>query len=1479
MGKTKKIIAGVIATTLVVLGSFSLDLARANPEDDSGLNSTEQIVKQYTEGVKMLPEQIEARKSKAEELGLLDFVDENYFLVDSFYQGKSHQQLEDMGVNILINTMTGAEIDAWISNLKAGVNPLTVTDYAMISYGGSTVGRFAVDGKLAFCAQHSATTPAAGAPTGNPVLVTNDNMRRALYYGYGGPQQLASLTDSNFGIVVTSLALSRYNGDGHGNIANSFCSQIESMPAPPAEFKVYKVSTNGGATQDLAYYNLERPAPAPKGSLNIIKSSATPEFTNGNNCYSLAGGVYGLFTDAGATNKIGDLTLDATGQSNTIGDLNPGTYYVKEITAPKGYALDPTVHSVTVTANATAVGRVSDKPQNDPVGIIVRKVDANTGNENSSIGKSLADAQFTVKYFAGEYADNVNPETGGVTPTRTWVLKTGSNGTCRLHDDYKVSGDAFYLTPSGIPTLPLGTITIQETKAPVGYEINPEIFVRRITSQGAAESVNTYNEPTVQELPEKKKIRLVKVDADTGAKLPNAVFRITKEDGTEVKTVTTDRNGFADITDLEFGKYFAQEIQAPEGYVVNSTKIPFTIDENTTDRVEISAPNNKLKGKIKVIKTDGKTSTPLRGAKFGVFKKDNTKVTEITTGTDGTAITGDLEYGEYYIQELQAPNGYLINNTKYPVNVTENARVYEVGVTNSLLKGKIKVIKTDGETNTPLAGAVFGVFKKDNTKVTEITTGADGTAVTGDLEFGEYYLQETKAPAGYLVNGNKFPVSIEENARVYEVGVTNQIIKGKIKVIKIDGLNSQPVKDAEFGVYKKDGTQVATIKTGNDGTAVTGDLPYGEYYLQETKAPAGYLLNTNKFPINITENARVYEARVTNEVVMGKVKVIKQDKEIPSYKIPGVQFTIYDKAGTAVDTITTDANGIAISKELRYGQYTMRETKPATGYLPNDTVYNITIDTNDQVVEFTVNNQIKKGKIQIVKVDQNNEERPVEGAEFDIIAEDVQGVAKGTLIEHVITDKDGFAFSKDLRYGTYKIIETKAPDGYWLSTKEYFVDVRNHDTIHVRYISNKPIEAKLHVIKTDGDKVVPLEGIKFEIWNVTENKIVEFFEMKGLNKVTVTQFTTDEEGSFLTPQPLAYGKYELREVEAPDCYIKVEPIPFEINDKTSMEDIEGIGTVTTMEVENHKIKGGMKLEKWFNPTAIDRDNRPFTLPGNYLKVEATEVEETEEAVTDIENPSDDVEESIENPSDDVVTDNENPSEGLPSVEVTPVDNGEPYMLQNVEFDLYKLPNNELLGDTPNNEANWELVGTLNTGDRGYIDVQNLEYGSYKLVELNLPDNFVEVDDILFDITENEVVIQLKAENEVKTGKTEITKFDIHDGTLLPGAEFEILDEDKNVILDGVTDENGLFSFTLETGKYYYKETLAPTLNGTEYVLDEEAYPFEIKENGEIVKCKAPNRKKVVPKTSASVGGYGVALALVALGGTTFYFRKRKINKA
>lgn len=204
------------------------------------------------------------------------------------------------------------------------------------------------------------------------------------------------------------------------------------------------------------------------GGLKLKKMSANPGITEGNSCYSLAGAEYGVYTDRGCTNQVGTLTTNANGESNTV-SVQAGKYYVKEIKAPQGFLIDKNIHEKVVTAEETAVIEVYDGPGNDPASIELTKIDAN-GNEVPS----LAGAQFTVKYYDGYYTKDNLPKKA----KRTWVIetkkKTNSSGKVfyytRLRDEYKVSGDEFYLE-NGIPTLPLGTISIEETKAPEGYVI------------------------------------------------------------------------------------------------------------------------------------------------------------------------------------------------------------------------------------------------------------------------------------------------------------------------------------------------------------------------------------------------------------------------------------------------------------------------------------------------------------------------------------------------------------------------------------------------------------------------------------------------------------------------------------------------------------------------------------------------------------------------------------------------------------------------------------------------------------------------------------------------------------------------------------------------------------------------------------------------------------------------------------------------
>ena len=693
-----------------------------------------EIINQYILGIKMLPEQIEARKIKATELELLDWVDEDYFLIDDFYRGKSEADIEDIGANILVDTVTNEELDSWAKKLKYGSLLKTVTYYEMVSYGQSTVGKFEVDGRMAFCAQHRKTTPAKGSSTGTPSLNTNDLVRKVLYYGYGGPGQLSNIT-GNYGWVITSLGLSKaYTGTG-GSTATSFVNQVSQLASPPSSFKVYMVRTNGGNTQDLAYWEY-----SPKGSLQIYKSSAKPEITNNNNYYSIAGAVYGVYTNSNATGEIATLTIGGDGWSQII-ELDEGRYYIKEKTAPKGYALDNTIYSISVHSGSKAVGKYTDKPQTDPVGVLLRKVDNDTGNNTAQGSASLADAHFTFKFYAGEYANGVNPADLGVSPTRTWVIKTNDLGYTELKDSFKVSGDPFYYTSFGSPTLPLGTLTIQETKAPIGYKINSDIFIRRITPNGSADNVYTYNEPIVKE--DVLEFTIKKVQSGTDIVIPNTKFKHTLPDGS-IEELKTDSNGEVVIKGLTQGVHTIVESQAVDGYEINDNEFKFEVTSENTIRVISNTTNlgmtysesngdgfltvsNEIKPySLNLLKVND-DSKVLEGAEFTLYsdKECNNVLDTQISDSKGKLLFKNLKVGtKYYLKETKAPQGYRI-----PVDADGKVHVYEIYVESIPAQGKFDyyvdgVKYTINDTNSKNSIYLSGTSadRELNLKVVNIAT-------------------------------------------------------------------------------------------------------------------------------------------------------------------------------------------------------------------------------------------------------------------------------------------------------------------------------------------------------------------------------------------------------------------------------------------------------------------------------------------------------------------------------------------------------------------------------------------------------------------------------------------------------------------------------------------------------------------------------------------------------------------------------------
>ena len=503
--------------------------------------------------------------------------------------------------------------------------------------------------------------------------------------------------------------------------------------------------------------------PVKKGKLTIKKVSANPAITDNNPCYSLQGAEYGVYkTEADAKankNKVNTLTIGKYDSSEKYKDwsneieLDAGTYYLKETKNPKGYALNNSVVSVVVKANESSWvgtnGEFKDYPQSDPVGILLGKVDSETNKNKPQGSASLAGAEFTIKYYKGLY--DSNPASQGQTPARTWVLKTDSDGYCSLSNNYKVSGSDFYYNASSTPTLPVGTITIQETKAPTGYFINSEVFVRKITSSGSTETVTTYNYPEVNEKVIKFDIK--KVQEGTSTPVAGAVFLHTMPNGS-TKELTTNGSGEITITGLASGTHKIKEIKSPDGYQLNPNEVVFNVASGTGEITFTSGTNSLVTHGIKdsgdgyatfgdkvnpfnlkITKTNehGKV---LKGAEFTLYSDEKCeKVVDTQTSDDKGLLTFknlDVEK-TYYFQETKAPQGYRI-----PVDENGKAYVHSVYVSatpqantfNFTVDGiKYDTSKTSG--NIRLEGT-----KKDRVVAVDVTnkttqllpeTGSNGT--------------------------------------------------------------------------------------------------------------------------------------------------------------------------------------------------------------------------------------------------------------------------------------------------------------------------------------------------------------------------------------------------------------------------------------------------------------------------------------------------------------------------------------------------------------------------------------------------------------------------------------------------------------------------------------------------------------------------------------------------------------------------------
>ena len=558
---------------------------------------------------------------------------------------------------------------------------------ANIPYGDYFTSRMTFDGNnTAYCVEPLKKTPASGSYSYD-LLAKDSPLRKSLYYLNGGYGYEKTVKDKYFsgwsddnsyviGHLVVAYIYAGYSSDTgafHGapqnfiDKAKEVTEAIKSLPAPPENFRAFIIPGSGSQTVVGSWYQV------PYGYLEIRKSSANASVSDGNSNYSLQGAEYGIYK---GDKLVQTLTTDKNGYAKS-GELEEGNYTVKETKASKGFILDTKAHNVTVKSEATTPVNVTEIPQSNPMDLLLQKLDKESQEAQPQGSASLADAQFTVKFYT-EQSDQ-DPSANGAKPARTWIFKTDAEGKSHFSKDYLVSGDAFYTQTDGKTIcLPLGTVTVQETKAPVGYFANDTVFVQKITADGSKETVKCYNASSVDEQIYRSDLELVKVSDGEQKRLSDIPFTITSVTTGESHTIVTDKNGYA------------------------STSSKWNKHTQNTNRGETSED----------------------GVWFGSSTPDDSK--------------GALIYDQYVIEEQRCESNKGMNLLKFEVTVYKDSVTIDLGtLTDDLIE--IGTTALDKETGTHMSKPEKEVTLVDTVEYSGLKKGQSyklvGTLM--DAETGE----------------------------------------------------------------------------------------------------------------------------------------------------------------------------------------------------------------------------------------------------------------------------------------------------------------------------------------------------------------------------------------------------------------------------------------------------------------------------------------------------------------------------------------------------------------------------------------------------------------------------------------------------------------------------------------------------------------------------------------------------------------------
>ena len=1405
-----------------------------------------------------------------------------------------------------------------------GTNIFTVSDPSGDTYWG-------------LCASPNKATPGTGTNYYDSTEYTNDTVARVIYWSLGNgwdDEEWGVLRDYSEDVRTIiahhTVALAMGNDDWNttysgamalgddSKIGYQLCMELLNVAANIStgdwDCTVIYISDPDHDCQNIAVYKEAYNPPIElTGSVRFHKESAMPSISDGNSCYSLDGAEISIYSDADCTDLLDTLTTGEDGYtdyySTTFREGDSVTLYFKETKAPKGFLINDEVRSITLDSEDSYTETISDMPGNDPITLLLKK---QTADGHGSGDTRLEGAEYTVKYY--DILSDIDPAIAGNEAKYTWIFRTNERGYIFLADNYLVTGsDGLVKDISGMYTLPLGTITLQETKAPEGYLLNDTVYVAQTVLDSGNNTVRTTNLPTddnaAQETPYEGTISIQKFLGGSTVKTsePDAEFEIylTSAGSYDAapeesrQTITTDANGYAITKRLPYGTYTVHQTKGNNKYYfVDDMEI--TISENNANYHKI-LEDSPIEFYIKMVKKDADTGNTVNvaGTTFELYDDNGSKISfnimtssgmqtidSFTTDENGCVYTAEkLLKGNYTLVETKAPDGYVLDST--PVQFTVSKDTYTadgeaefilVEKSDKAVTGQLTVTKV-GEVldeykgglyvnpdekgftyrEGSLSGAKFEVYAAediytaDNQKdtagnrnkhyskgelVTTLVTGTDGKATATNLPLGKYKVVEVEAPDGFVLNPDEQVVTlvyVDDKTPVVNEALTfsNDRQKVELSVSKLDSETRKPVAGAEFGLYaakdivnadgkvivSKDTLLEKSVSDSNGLIQFVKDYPLGSYYAKEIKAPAGYASNDEVIDFTAAyQGQNVKSVKLSAEFLNSPTHFEFTKTDITNgSELTGATLTVLDKNGNVVDTWTSDAREAHVIKRLVVGEtYTLREEYAPYGYL-KATDIQFTVKDTGEVQHVNMKDEVARGSIVVTKDGEivsdatirkeywnnfvfNFLKRNLSGVTFDVYAkEDILSVdglntvyyKAGDKISTIVTDEQGIARIDNLPCGKYYLIETKTIDGFILDNTPIEADIsyidQNTNVVYAGMnVTNERQKVQISVIKTDSETKKVLEGAVFGLF--TKEDIVNADGKVIVNADTqIEKAVTGKDGKVTFTSDLPLGQYYVKELEAPAGYVKSDKV---------------IDVDATYKGDNVKV---IELEAAF-------ENIP-------IKVEFSKTDITGE-------------------------------KELPGAKLSVID------------------------------SEGKIVESwISEAGKSHV-IERLPVGKYTLREESAPYGYKVAVDVTFEITETSEIQKVIMKDEQAVGRIIINKTDSVTGSPIEGVVFEIRDKDGKVLDTLTTDKNGYAESKLLPICTYnkdgsYKEDIHYTVIETKaangYILDEASYDVVLKYSDNAPVCieetvKLTNTPKPdIPKTGDTGNVYRYALlALISL---------------